>query len=103
MRLTLPSPPGGGEGYSDPLSPQRRGQGEGWLAVGVGRLDGGRPERGVVAREDAAAHETGDRLEPLDRVHGAGRVPHDAGRDLLVDGLLPVAAIAGQDHGTRVG
>src|SRR5713101_971799 len=56
-----------------------------------------------MAWEDAPPHEARHRLEPLDRVHGPRRVPDDAGRDLLVYGLLPVAAIAGEDHGPRLG
>src|SRR2546422_10587274 len=56
-----------------------------------------------MAGKDAPVHEARDRLESLDRMHGPRRVPDDAGRNLLVDGLLPVAAVAGQDHGPRLG
>src|SRR5215470_1900116 len=100
MPLTLPSPPGRGNNAS--LSPQGRGQGEGWLAIRVRGLNGRSPESRVVAREHAPAHETGDGLQALDRVHGPRGIPHHAGRNLLVDRLLPVAAIAGQDHRARL-
>src|SRR5687767_11645353 len=73
-----------------------------WLPVGVRGLDHRGPERGVMARKDAAAGEAGQRLEPLDRVHGARRIPHDAGRDLLVDRALPVAGVAGEDDWARL-
>ena len=56
-----------------------------------------------MAGKDAPVHEARDRLEPLDRMHGPRRVPDDAGRDLLVDGFLPVAAVARQDHRPRLG
>src|SRR5215469_7012613 len=56
----------------------------GRLAVRVRRLDGRCPEHGIVAGEDAPAQEARDRLQPLDRVHGPRRIPHDAGRDFLV-------------------
>src|SRR5215510_15035575 len=94
-RLIYPSPPQGrgqGEGA----------EGEGWLAIRVRGLNGRSPKNRVVAREHAPVHETGDGLQALDRVHGPGGVPHHAGRNLLVDRLLPVAAVAGQDHRARL-
>src|SRR5262249_38421206 len=55
------------------------------LAIRVRGLNGRSPESRVVAREHAPAHETGDGLQALDRVHGPGGIPHHAGRNLLVD------------------
>src|SRR5262245_37182133 len=83
--------------------PRGRAQGGGWSAIPVGRLDRGGPEHRVMAREDASAREPRDGLESLDGVHGPGRIPDDAGGNLLVDRLLPVAAISGQDHRARLG
>src|SRR5262244_57634 len=81
----------------------RGAQDEGWLAIRVRGLNGRSPEDRVVAREHTPAHEAGDGLQALDGMHGPGGIPHHTGRNLLVDGLLPVAAIAGQDHRTRLG
>src|SRR5512132_1864548 len=71
-------------------------------AIGIGGLADGRPEDRIVTGEDPAARQPRQRLQPLDRVHGQGRVPHDAGRALLVDVLLPIAAVAGEDDRARL-
>src|SRR5262247_2259134 len=73
------------------------------LPVGVRGLDGGFPELGVMAGEDTSTRHPRERLQSLDRVHGARGIPHDARGRLLVDGLLPVAGVAREDHGPRLG
>src|SRR5438034_10590467 len=67
------------------------------LAVRVRRLPDRLPEVRVVTREDPGARQPGDRLELLDRVERLRRVPDDAGHPFLVDVLLPVAGVGGED------
>src|SRR5438093_12097564 len=67
------------------------------LAVRVRRLPDRLPEVRVVTREDAGARQPGDRLQLLDRVECLRRVPDDAGNPFLIDVLLPVAGVGGQD------
>src|SRR5262249_17774964 len=68
-------------------------------ALRIRGLDRRRPESGIVAGKDPRGTETRDRLESFDGMHRPRRIPDHSGRNLLVDGALPVAAVAGEDHG----
>src|SRR5437879_3456227 len=66
-------------------------------AIEAGRGRDGLPEDRIVAGEDAAADESGQGLQPPDRLERGRRVPDDARDALGVDVLLPVAGVPGQD------
>src|SRR6266508_3202939 len=75
----------------------------GLSAIRVRSLDRRVPEYGIMAGKDPALGEPRDGLEPLDGMHRPCRIPDHARRDLLGDGTLPVAGVAGEDHRPTLG